>query len=1417
MLLGAVFEVASAVRAFDGITDVILNYEYINRNWLEEYILSIVFLVVNGVVMGFVGLGIDKLYPDRFSNNTLINKALGFCIGLLQMRVFVETLYAAVASVKSERGDKSAQDDTVNSTGASRTRTVGGHTVSLAEATSEDDGRRGKQLEHGLLYATFIQVIVRDIPLFVLQANATIHYRKWKFIDLFTVFSTFITLTRGTAAASQSLFTGSDHMLAILWTANLRLAHTSHRFVDQLPRAVVFFTFFTLFVVDGSRLTARYGSALPALRSRKLLHLHLWRCLENVVGILLAVFLPRYTDFGVSSDAIVGVIGVICASTLRAAEAQVLRPDRGIAASTKTSIEAGCNRFNSHFSNHRRLDLTRRQANTSSTITEKERLPTQEQPVGQTTQAIEVGTEMRDLKKLGALQQEKRPPERKPKGPATKKSKCVAATASVDPRTLFLHDKRVLLVPFGPDMGRKRIEILQGLIEKLGGNVVESLLKSGPGQAAEFLRIDKFPPPSIEVYTPEWLVFLWQEKKIPAAGSMLTWAEQQQVQEEAARHEQHCEEVAQQLEEKQARQDKGDESESDEGSDSENSGTRQIVRVPPVEVNSEEVREQQAELNEKNESWWRSAHPFSTRTTPFRPITESAVPDSKKIKGEGFICQRSSAVQQNLNAHLTDPLEEMMEFLDVERDVWRQYMYKKVVSSLKGMRHRVCSVKDFKDMHWVKGRLRDKVIEILETGRLAKLDAKKSNPRLRALVEIARSGVSAQLLQRNSMAKGTSQWQNYGRLKLPRAEVHQIEQTVVDEVHKMIPNAIALACGSYRRGKLSSGDCDVLITDPDADTCDILPDLLKRLHASGFLTDDLTHFQKQKTGGCDTYMGVCRVSKDLPYRRLDIKIYPRHFFGFAMLYFTGSDHFNRSMRLFANKNGWSLSDLDVFIALGLEYKDPTERNCFDIKFIEEDEAKANETPTLLRMELVASKRWKLSGVQISNAAVPGEPGDVQLFLALCYVLLTAMAVNKYLEVRGVLKRLQHTTWSTVQLLILSVALGSFFRSATFSTLCILDSQATADLPTGISGNNPWTRGVYRRISGEKTQRTQMEILQGATPRRSWISTTKWWQCCSICQISSSFRPIYCWCWCGLKLFSRLFLYDTNGIFDHEKQDRLSVTQAMLLVVVFIAAELMPIYLTLDKRLLAMLSVENYEPLLENSEFYLASSQLPFQPSPVLMQLLQNDRRRRSSGGLRSSAKQQLKSADYLDRKFESEIRQHYEVENAQHCGKWKQFHLRASEARRQLASAIERDFPQDWVQQERFNIQEAFTNQTKKLQDDLNVFLEQLKAEFVDERQRVLSRQPNRACNQKRNRYQESTTVTRPASSSKATLSVGCCCKQLLLYLLNQQMQKKDLCSGEEQQRGQEFALARDVLATTLMKPKTSWTNFEGSCNSTKK
>lgn len=98
-------------------------------------------------------------------------------------------------------------------------------------------------------------------------------------------------------------------------------------------------------------------------------------------------------------------------------------------------------------------------------------------------------------------------------------------------------------------------------------------------------------------------------------------------------------------------------------------------------------------------------------------------------------------------------------------------------------------------------------------------------------------------------------------------------------------------------------------------------------------------------------MGVYQLNKDGVHRRIDMKIYPREHFGYAVLYFTGSDYFNRSMRLFARKKGYTLSDHglhpafrfknhkvwegenvpcyreeDVFKILGLYYRKPEERN-----------------------------------------------------------------------------------------------------------------------------------------------------------------------------------------------------------------------------------------------------------------------------------------------------------------------------------------------------------------------------------------------------------------------------------------------------------------------------------------------------------
>ena len=88
------------------------------------------------------------------------------------------------------------------------------------------------------------------------------------------------------------------------------------------------------------------------------------------------------------------------------------------------------------------------------------------------------------------------------------------------------------------------------------------------------------------------------------------------------------------------------------------------------------------------------------------------------------------------------------------------------------------------------------------------------------------------------------------------------------------------------------------------------------------------------------------------HHRLDIKYYPLEQYAYAMLYFTGSDYFNRSMRLFARKKNYSLSDhsltpverttgmkqvwegrnivcyteKDIFEFLGLDYMKPEDRD-----------------------------------------------------------------------------------------------------------------------------------------------------------------------------------------------------------------------------------------------------------------------------------------------------------------------------------------------------------------------------------------------------------------------------------------------------------------------------------------------------------
>ena len=147
---------------------------------------------------------------------------------------------------------------------------------------------------------------------------------------------------------------------------------------------------------------------------------------------------------------------------------------------------------------------------------------------------------------------------------------------------------------------------------------------------------------------------------------------------------------------------------------------------------------------------------------------------------------------------------------------------------------------------------------------------------------------------------------------MQRDEATLIINYVVNAIHSIEDYSGAYEvtpCGSYRRIKETCGDVDILITRLDGKRdANILTLLIQKLSNEKFLVDHLTYsWQSQRTGQRDTYMGVCSVQGG-KNRRIDIKIYPREQYGTAILYFTGSDYFNRSMRYLAQQKGYSLTD-----------------------------------------------------------------------------------------------------------------------------------------------------------------------------------------------------------------------------------------------------------------------------------------------------------------------------------------------------------------------------------------------------------------------------------------------------------------------------------------------------------------------------
>ncbi|XP_054636158.1 DNA polymerase lambda [Dunckerocampus dactyliophorus] len=339
------------------------------------------------------------------------------------------------------------------------------------------------------------------------------------------------------------------------------------------------------------------------------------------------------------------------------------------------------------------------------------------------------------------------------------------------------------------------------------------------------------------------------------------------------------------------------------------------------------------------------------------------------ISGKWVCAQSSQSKSNNFNKHITDKLELLAKAYTHQGDKWRALGYSKAVNALKSYHKTVTSHQEACLIPGIGKRMADKIDEIMESGHLRKLDhIGEAVPVLELFTNIWGAGAkTAQLWYQqgfrtledirtkahlsNTQKIGLKHYDDFLD-RMPREEAAAIEKVVSDAALEIDSGLVAMACGSYRRGKTTCGDVDVLISHPDGKSHrGIFSKVLQSLHDSGFLTDDLV--SHEENGEQKKYMGVCRLpGPQQRHRRLDVIVVPYKEFACALMYFTGSAHFNRSMRALAKTKHMSLSEHslnksvvrqgsakvhagtpvptltenDVFHLLGIPYRQPCERD-----------------------------------------------------------------------------------------------------------------------------------------------------------------------------------------------------------------------------------------------------------------------------------------------------------------------------------------------------------------------------------------------------------------------------------------------------------------------------------------------------------
>lgn len=291
------------------------------------------------------------------------------------------------------------------------------------------------------------------------------------------------------------------------------------------------------------------------------------------------------------------------------------------------------------------------------------------------------------------------------------------------------------------------------------------------------------------------------------------------------------------------------------------------------------------------------------------------------------------AKRDNPNARTIEVLQQMLDYYTRTADHWRILAYRKAINALRRQKQKVVTREQAISISGVGPRLADKIEEIVLTDRLRRLDNSNDTEEDKIIQEflgiygvglpqatkwLAQGHKSLDdLRDKASLTKnqriGLEHYNDFAQ-RIPREEVEAHGSIVRRAVQAVDEDMQVIVAGSYRRGALNSGDVDVLITKTDA-TLEQIRSLVTnivvpQLFEDGFLQVGLATSRQNREGS--KWHGASTLPGSTVWRRIDLLFVPGAEIGAAVLYFTGNDIFNRSMRLLARKKGMCLNQRGLY-------------------------------------------------------------------------------------------------------------------------------------------------------------------------------------------------------------------------------------------------------------------------------------------------------------------------------------------------------------------------------------------------------------------------------------------------------------------------------------------------------------------------